>query len=112
MRRFVLLVLVALTSRAAAGAENAQPYKVDEDAQFVRLETADLAAAICKKGYVCMIEEFGGRPIQAGQSFSAAFIVGYFDTLEEMHRVYDAHKGFTALEATEQSWKLTRQRQQ
>ena len=29
-----------------------------------------------QRGYVCMIEEFGGRPIKAGESFSAAFIVG------------------------------------
>ena len=55
-----------------------------------------------------MIEEFGGRPIQAGQSFSAAFIVGYFDTPDEMHRVYDAHKGFTALEVSVAGWKLAK----
>lgn len=59
-----------------------------------------------QRGYVCMIEEFGGRPIKAGESFSAAFIVGFFDSLEEMEQVYDAHKGHTGLQVTEQGWEL------
>jgi hypothetical protein len=60
-----------------------------------------------QRGYICMIEEFGGRPIKAGESFSAAFIVGYFDSIEEMQEVYDAHRGFTGLEVTDAGWKLT-----
>ena len=59
-----------------------------------------------QRGYVCMIEEFGGKPIKAGESFSAAFIVGYFDSLEEMHQVYDQHKGYNSLIVNEQGWKL------
>uniref|UniRef100_A0A7C2P0A0 DUF4861 domain-containing protein n=1 Tax=Schlesneria paludicola TaxID=360056 RepID=A0A7C2P0A0_9PLAN len=61
-----------------------------------------------QRGYVCLIEEFGGRPIRAGESFSAAFLVGYFDTIEEMHAAYDAHQGYTALEVTESAWKLVK----
>ncbi len=61
-----------------------------------------------QRGYICMIEEFGGRPIKAGESFSAAFIVGYFDSIEEMHEVYDQHKGFTGLTVNDKEWKLTR----
>lgn len=61
-----------------------------------------------QRGYVCMIEEFGGRPVEAGESFSAAFIVGYFDSIEEMHEVYDRHKGCTGLSANETGWELTR----
>lgn len=61
-----------------------------------------------QRGYICMIEEFGGRPIKAGQHFSAAFIVGYFDTIEEMHKTYDRYKGYTGLEVTEEGWKLTK----
>ena len=38
-----------------------------------------------QRGYVCLIEEFGGRPA-AGGSFSAPFVVGFFDSLDEMHR--------------------------
>jgi len=71
------------------------------------LDPAVVSEAWChQRGYVCMIEEFGGRPIRPGQSFSAAFIVGYFDSIEEMHRVYDAHKGHTALEVTAAGWRL------
>lgn len=59
-----------------------------------------------QRGYVCMIEEFGGRPVRAGQSFGAAFITGYFDSIEEMHRVYDKHAGRKSLEVSEKGWKL------
>jgi len=61
-----------------------------------------------QRGYVCLIEEFGGRPIQAGESFSAAFIVGFFDSIEEMEKVYDRYAGHTGLEVGEQGWKLMR----
>lgn len=75
------------------------------------LDPAVVSEAWChQRGYVCMIEEFGGRPVRAGQSFSAAFLVGYFDSLEEMHRVYDRYAGHTGLEATERGWKLLRSR--
>ena len=59
-----------------------------------------------QRGYVCMIEEFGGRPIKAGDSFSAAFIVGYFDSIDEMHAVYDRYRGATTLSLTAAGWKL------
>ncbi len=61
-----------------------------------------------QRGYVCMIEEFGGRPIKAGESFSAAFIVGFFDSIDEMHKVYDQHVGHTGLTADENGWRLTK----
>ena len=59
-----------------------------------------------QRGYVCMIQEFGARPIKAGESFSAAFVVGYFDSIEEMQQVYDEYKGATGLKVTEDGWKL------
>lgn len=61
-----------------------------------------------QRGYVCMIEEFGGRPIRQGESFSAAFLVGFFDSVGEMERAYDAHSGYNGLEATESGWRLLR----
>jgi hypothetical protein len=61
-----------------------------------------------QRGYVCLIEEVGGRPVQAGESFSAAFIVGYFDSIKEMEDVYDQHRGFTGLSVTLDGWSLTR----
>jgi hypothetical protein len=60
-----------------------------------------------QRGYVCMIEEIGGRPIKAGESFGAAFIVGFFESIEEMHQVYDAHTGHQGLQVNERGWKLT-----
>ena len=62
-----------------------------------------------QRSYVCMIEEFGGRPVKAGQSFSAAFLVGYFDSIEEMNRVYDQYAGHRDLVADERGWKLLRE---
>ncbi len=59
-----------------------------------------------QRGYVCMIQEFGGRPVRAGGSFSAAFVVGYFDTMEEMHAVYDRYRGATALNVSPAGWQL------
>jgi len=73
------------------------------------LKPADVYEAWChQRGYVCFIEEIGGRPIKAGESFSAAFIVGYFDSIGEMERVYDQHAGHSGLEAGERGWKLVK----
>lgn len=73
------------------------------------LDPASVYEAWChQRGYVCMIEEIGGRPIKAGESFSAAFIVGYFDSIDEMNQVYDRHRGHTALEVSAEGWKLVK----
>ncbi len=73
------------------------------------LDPASVSEAWChQRGYVCMIEEFGERPIKAGESFSAAFIVGYFDTLDEAHKVYDQHRGHSGLTVDASGWKLTK----
>jgi hypothetical protein len=53
-----------------------------------------------------MIQELHGRPVKAGETFGAAYIVGWFDSLEEMHRVYDQHKGKTRLLVSPQRWEL------
>lgn len=73
------------------------------------LDPAIVSEAWChQRGYVCMIEEFGGRPIKAGESFSAAFIIGFFDSIEEMEQIYDQYAGANLLETDGDSWKLTR----
>jgi len=59
-----------------------------------------------QRGYVCMIQEFGGRPVKAGESFAAAFVVGYFDSIAEMESVYDQYRGHTQLEVTADQWRL------
>ena len=72
------------------------------------LDPSVVSEAWChQRRYVCFIEEFGERPIKAGESFSAAFIVGYFDSVDEMREVYDRHKGHNALEVDEDGWRLT-----
>lgn len=55
---------------------------------------------------IVMIEEIHGKPVKAGQSFSAAHIVGYFDNIEAMHAVYDRYKGNTALAVDQTGWRL------
>jgi hypothetical protein len=59
-------------------------------------------------GIIVMIEEIHGKKVKAGESFSAAHIVGYFDTIEDMHKVYDKHKGHTALTADKSGWRLVK----
>ncbi|MEO6785403.1 MAG: hypothetical protein ABI318_04655 [Chthoniobacteraceae bacterium] len=73
------------------------------------LNPADVSEAWChQRNYICMIEEFGGRPIRPGESFSAAFIVGYFDSIAEMETVYDQYAGHSGLEVSENGWKLVK----
>jgi glucose/arabinose dehydrogenase len=73
------------------------------------LDQAVVSEAWChERGYVCMIEEIGGRPIKAGQSFSAAFIVGFFDSIEEMQKVYDQNAEHNYLEVTAEHWQLSK----
>jgi hypothetical protein len=74
------------------------------------LDPADVYEAWChQRGYVCMIEEIGGRPIKPGESFGAAFIVGFFDSIDEMHAVYDRFAGHSQLVVPDDGsgWKLT-----
>jgi hypothetical protein len=59
-------------------------------------------------GIIVMIEEVYGKPIKAGESFSAAHIVGYFDSIDDMHALYGRHKGHTALAADESGWRLVK----
>ena len=71
------------------------------------LEPSVVSEAWChQRSYVCFIEEFSERPIRPGESFQAAFIVGYFDSVGEMNEVYDQHRGHTGLEVNEAGWKL------
>lgn len=55
---------------------------------------------------IVMIQEIHGRPIKAGQSFSAVHLVGYFDTIAQMHATYEKYQGHTALTADPTGWQL------
>jgi hypothetical protein len=58
------------------------------------LDPAETSEAWChQRGYVCFIEELHGRKVKAGESFGAAYVVGWFDDIAEMERVYDKYKG-------------------
>jgi hypothetical protein len=57
------------------------------------LDPSDVSEAWChERGYVCLIEELHGRHVKAGEAFGAAYIIGWFDDIAEMNRVYDQHK--------------------
>jgi hypothetical protein len=86
--------------------------KTGKDGPWLAGMTLDPAAvyeAWChQRGYVCMIEEIGGRPVKAGEAFGAAFVVGFFDSVEEMNRVYDEYAGHCGVSVNQQGWKLNR----
>lgn len=73
------------------------------------LDPAVVYEAWChQRGYICMIQEIGGRAVKPGDTFGAAFVVGFFDSIEEMEKVYDEYAGNRGLEVTEKGWKLTK----
>jgi hypothetical protein len=59
-------------------------------------------------GIIVMIEEIHGKPTKPGDSFSAAHIVGFFDSIDEMHAVCEQNKGNTALAADASGWRLSK----
>jgi hypothetical protein len=64
------------------------------------LDPAAVSEAWChQRGYVCFIEELHGRHVKAGETFGAAYVVGWFDEIADMERVYDKYKGKRKLTA-------------
>jgi hypothetical protein len=58
------------------------------------LDPAEVSEAWChQRGYVSFIEELHHKKVKAGETFGAAYIVGWFDDLDEMRKVYDRYKG-------------------
>ena len=58
------------------------------------LDPAAVSEAWChQRGYVCFIEELHKRKVKAGESFGAAYAIGWFDDVKEMETVYDGLKG-------------------
>ncbi len=67
----------------------------------ITLEPTMVSEAWChQRGYICFIQEFGRLPVKAGDSFAAAYLIGYFDSIEEMEREADRYRGLTSLAAT------------
>jgi hypothetical protein len=62
------------------------------------LDPGVVSEAWChQRGYVCLIEELHGRKVKAGESFGAAYIVGWFDDVKEMEKTYDKFKHITSV---------------
>ncbi len=59
-------------------------------------------------GIVVMILEIHGRPTKPGDRFGAVHLVGFFDSVEEMHAVYERYQGLTRLIVENGSWRLAR----
>jgi hypothetical protein len=71
------------------------------------LDPAAVSEAWChERGYVCFIEELGGRKVKAGETFGAAYIVGWFDDVAEMDKVYDRYKGKRSLVVAGERYRL------
>ncbi len=56
---------------------------------------------------IVMILEMHGLPVKAGDTFSAAHIVGYFDSIDEMHAVYHRYRGHRKLAVDASGWALS-----
>jgi hypothetical protein len=58
------------------------------------LDPAATSEAWChQRGYICFIEELHQRKVKAGETFGAAYVVGWFDDVAEMNKVYDRYRG-------------------
>jgi len=58
------------------------------------LDPAAVSEAWChQRGYVCFIQELHQRPVNVGESFGAAYAVGWFDSIEAMEQVCDRYRG-------------------
>ncbi len=71
------------------------------------LDPAAVSEAWChQRGYVCFIQELHQRKVSAGESFGAAYAVGWFDSIEEMERVCDRYKGKRSIRIDSDGFRL------
>jgi len=71
------------------------------------LDPSAVSEAWChQRGYICFIEELHGKKVKAGETFGAAYVVGWFDDVGGMEQVYDKHKGARKLDATRDKFAL------
>jgi hypothetical protein len=88
-------------------------YQVKRDGQAgpwlagMTLDPAEVSEAWChQRSYVCFIQELHRRHVKAGETFGAAYVVGWFDDLPEMEKVYDRYKGKRALVVEKDRFRL------
>jgi hypothetical protein len=62
------------------------------------LDASEVAEAWChQRGYVCFIQELHRKKVKAGESFGAAYVVGWFNDVPQMNKTYDRYKGATQI---------------
>ncbi len=62
------------------------------------LDPAAVYEAWChQRGYICFIQELHGKKVKAGESFGAAYAVGWFDDIASMEKLCDRYKGKRAI---------------
>src|SRR5260370_9837720 len=88
-------------------------YQVKQDGKAgpwlagMTLEPAEVCEAWChQRGYVCFIEELHRKKVKAGESFGAAYVVGWFDNVKEIEKVYDRYKGKKGIAVKEGKFSL------
>lgn len=73
------------------------------------LDPAEVSEAWChERGYVSFIQELHRRHVKSGETFGAAYVVGWFDDIPEMQKVYDQYKGATGIRIEGNTLTLTR----
>jgi hypothetical protein len=73
----------------------------------ITLDPAEVSEAWChQRGYVCFIEELHRRKVKAGESFGAAYAVGWFDDIDAMKKVADRYKGKRTIRLEGKSFRL------
>ena len=112
---FLASVVGLLVSAAAACAAE---HQVSETADQIKTVTPQIEAAVRKRGYVSGVaaqsfldKKSGFRDPGFGLDIADWIMepgndAGYFDSIDEMYRVYDQYKGHTALEVSQDGWKL------
>jgi hypothetical protein len=71
------------------------------------LDPSAVSEAWChQRGYVCFIQELHGRKVKAGDTFGAAYAVGWFDDIESMEKVCDQYKGKKVIRIEGKTFKL------
>lgn len=71
------------------------------------LDPSQVSEAWChQRGYVCFIQELHGRKIKKGESMGTAYVVGWFDDIAEMEKVYDRYKGRREIRVENGKWEL------
>jgi hypothetical protein len=71
------------------------------------LDPAATVEAWChQRSYVCFIQELHGKKVKAGETFGAAYVVGYFDDVPAMEKTYDRYKGASKITLDGTAWTL------